>query len=106
MKKEINETSISSLLERNEKFDCCFITAFRLTDKCNIGRSYTKRENMARNYSLQLKLSRSRYSITRVVGAYDNNGKKQKEISFFVMDDRVEEDDSLEKRQKYTKEFL
>ncbi len=106
MKKEINETSISRLLERNEKFDCCFITAFRLTDNCDMGRPYTKRENMARNYSLELKLARSWYSVTRVIGTYEDKGKKQKEISFFVVDDRVDEDDSLKKRQEYTKEFL
>jgi len=107
MKKEINETSINSLLERNEKFDCFFITAFRLTDKCDIGRVYTKRENMARNYSLELKLARSWYSATRVVGTYnDNEGKKKKEISFFVVNNKVEDDESLEKRQKHTREFL
>ena len=104
---QINETSMSSLLERNEEFDCVFITAFRLTDNCNTGKLYTKKENMARNRSLKLKLMRSWYSITRVLGVYyDNKGEKQKEIAFFVVDGRVSKDDPLEKIEKYSQEFL
>jgi hypothetical protein len=84
---QIDESSMSRLWRWNEDYNCAALTAFRLARDCNKGKLYTRNENIARNKSLQVKLQAEKYSITKVIGVYnDEESKKHTEISFFVVD--------------------
>jgi hypothetical protein len=85
--KEINESSLSRLWRHNEEHDCAALTAFRKTEGCGDEgeKEFTRKENLQRNKSLNVKLLSKDYSVTQLKGQYPEGGKVTKEISYFVV---------------------
>lgn len=76
----INEKSTTRFINHLSKHDCVFITAFRYSENCGIGKIYSQKENLARNRKLYAQLMLKNYGVTKVNGVYiENFGSKTKE---------------------------
>lgn len=89
----LNESGLSRLWKHMKEHDAGMITAYRskeYDDDKKVVKEYTSKENKARNKSLLSKLI-SRYSVTKVKGAYIENygsdiAEEVGESVFFVVD--------------------
>jgi hypothetical protein len=95
LKTFMNESSLTRLWKHMQEHDAGTITSYRseeIDDDGNVIKTYTKKENQGRNKILLSKL-RSKYSITKVKGAYiENYGSPRAnevgESVFFVVDNQ------------------
>jgi len=92
-KNYIQESSLSRIHSKVEKYTCGAITAFR--------NEFTTSANKQRNKELFAALKAKGFSITKVKGSYIENfgSKDQKEVgeeTWFVCNDKVEGDDNGE----------
>jgi len=91
----INESSLLRLYKHMQKHDAGTITAFRdieRNDNGDVVKTYTKKENKARNKILLAKLMK-KYSVTKVKRTYIENygstyAKEVGESVFFVVDNK------------------
>lgn len=87
MKHQLNESSLSRIQRMYFQHDTGTITAFRGFHDCGDGEKIALKENKKRNSILKSKLLSRGYGITRVKGAWMENGGIEKgEVSFFVVD--------------------
>lgn len=87
----LQETSLSRLWDKTQKYTCGVITGFR-GDK-------TKAENLKRNHEIVAFLQGRGYSVTKVLGTYiehfgTDDATEVSEQSFFVANHAVDGDDN------------
>lgn len=87
----LTESSLSRLWQKVQEHDTGIVTAFRDTDFCDSGVTYSKSDNKKRNISLKANLLKLGYGLTKVSGVWVQNfgspeAKELKEDAFFVED--------------------
>lgn len=87
LKKYLNESSLSRVQKAYSEHDTGTITAFRYAHDCGEGKVLTRKEKDGRNGILKSKLLKRGYGVTKVKGAWMENGDLEVgETSFFVVD--------------------
>jgi len=83
----LNESSLSRVQKAYSEHDTGTITAFRYKHDCGNGEILTRKEKDGRNGVLKSKLLKRGYGVTKVKGAWMENGDLEVgETSFFVVD--------------------
>lgn len=72
-KEKLDESGLSRVWTHMQKHESGTVTAFRSASECNSGDKYSRADNRKRNKSLQSKLQRLGYGITKVKGSYIEN---------------------------------
>ena len=88
---EILESSLSRIYSQSKKHDSGTISAFRSAKNCNTGEVFTKSENKQNSRTLNAKLLKMGYGVTKIDGTYIENyktsdEKEVKEESYIVVD--------------------